>query len=172
MTTDLVQVGMVKTVARRLEAIPAPALLVIDEAHHAVAGTWAKIPAAYPSAKVLGVTATPERLDGVGLRDAFDTMVIGPDVRELIDDGHLARSRYLAPDTDVDLSGVRSTGGDYNAGDLERAVDQDSITGEHSSRSPPITKMMIIAFIHASHEDRSRCQHEAGSGLLLSSRAA
>ena len=73
MTDDLVQVGMVQTVARRLEAIPAPALLVIDEAHHAVAGTWAKIAAAWPNAKVLGVTATPERLDGVGLRDAFDT---------------------------------------------------------------------------------------------------
>ena len=72
MTDDLVQVGMVQTVARRLEAIPAPALLVIDECHHAVAGTWAKITAAWPNAKVLGVTATPERLDGVGLRDAFD----------------------------------------------------------------------------------------------------
>ena len=99
MTDDLVQVGMVQTVARRLEAIPAPALLVIDEAHHAVAGTWAKIAAAWPNAKVLGVTATPERLDGVGLRDAFDQMVVGPDVRELIDAGYLAPFRYLAPST-------------------------------------------------------------------------
>ena len=67
--------------------------------HHAVAGTWAKITAAWPNAKVLGVTATPERLDGVGLRDAFDTLVLGPDVRELIDAGYLAPFRYLAPNT-------------------------------------------------------------------------
>jgi DNA repair protein RadD len=129
-TDDLVQVGMVQTIARRLDTIPAPALLVIDECHHAVAGTWAKITAAWPNAKVLGVTATPERLDGVGLREAFDQMVIGPDVRELIDAGHLAPFRYLAPRTPIDLSGVRSLGGDFNSGDLEQAVDQDGITGD------------------------------------------
>jgi DNA repair protein RadD len=130
MTADLVQVGMVQTVARRLEAIPAPALLVVDEAHHAVAGTWAKIAATWPNAKILGVTATPERLDGRGLGEAFDKMVIGPDVRELIDAGHLASYRYLAPDTAIDLSHIRSIGGDYNSADLERAVDQDGITGD------------------------------------------
>ena len=94
------------------------ALLVLDESHHAVAGTWAKITAAWPNAKILGVSATPERLDGVGLREAFDQLVIGPDVRELIDAGHLAPFRYLAPKTAIDLSGVRSLGGDFNSGDL------------------------------------------------------
>jgi DNA repair protein RadD len=128
-TDELVQVGMVQTIARRLDTIPAPGLLVLDEAHHAVAGTWAKITAAWPTAKVLGVSATPERLDGVGLREAFDELVIGPDVRELIDAGHLAPFRYLAPKTPIDLSGVRSLGGDFNSGDLEQAVDQDGITG-------------------------------------------
>ena len=58
------------------------------------------------------------------------TMVIGPDVRELIDAGYLAPFRYLAPSTDIDLSRVRSIGGDYNSGDLEQAVDQDGITGD------------------------------------------
>ena len=129
-TDDLVQVGMVQTVARRLDAIPAPTLLVIDECHHAVAGTWTKITAAWPNAKVLGVTATPERLDGVGLRDAFDQLVVGPDVRELIDAGYLAPFRYLAPHTPIDLSGVRSLGGDFNSADLEDALDQDGITGD------------------------------------------
>jgi DNA repair protein RadD len=98
MTDDLVLVGMVQTVALRLEAIPAPVLLIIDEAHHAVAGTWSKIAAEWPHAKILGVTATPERLDGRGLGEAFDKMVIGPDVRELIDADHLASFHYLAPD--------------------------------------------------------------------------
>ena len=51
----------------------------------------------WPNAKVLGVTATPERLDGVGLREAFDEMVVGPDVRVLIDDGHLPRFACLRP---------------------------------------------------------------------------
>ena len=130
MTAQPVQIGMVQTVARRLGKLAEPKFLIIDEAHHAVAGTWAKIAAAWPSAKVLGVSATPERLDGVGLRDAFDEMVIGPDMRELIDAGYLAPFRYLAPSTTVDLSGVRSIGGDYHAGDLEDALDSEGITGD------------------------------------------
>jgi DNA repair protein RadD len=130
MTTHPVQIGMVQTVARRLGKLAEPKLLIIDEAHHAVAGTWAKIAASWPNAKVLGVSATPERLDGVGLRDAFDEMVIGPDMRELIDAGYLAPFRYLAPSTAVDLSGVRSIGGDYHAGDLEDALDSGGITGD------------------------------------------
>jgi superfamily II DNA or RNA helicase len=130
MTNNLAQVAMVQTVHGRLAVIPEPALVVIDEAHHAVASTWSKIAAAWPNAKVLGVTATPERLDGVGLRDAFDTMVVGPDVRELIDASYLAPFKYLAPSTLVDLSHVRSIGGDYNTGDLAQAVDQDGITGD------------------------------------------
>ena len=57
-------------------------------------------------------------------------MVIGPDVRELIAAGHLASFRYLAPPTAIDLSRVRSLGGDFNSGDLEAVVDQDAITGD------------------------------------------
>jgi DNA repair protein RadD len=156
MTDDLVQVGMVQTVARRLGAIPAPALLVIDEAHHAVAGTWATIAAAWPNAKVLGVTATPERLDGVGLRDAFDTMVVGPDVRELIDDSYLAPLRYFAPNTAIDLSHVRSIGGDFNSGDLEQAVDQAAITGDviqHYLKhlAPRTAIAFCVTVAHAEH---------------------
>ena len=85
---------------------------------------------AWPRAKILGVTATPERLDGVGLRDAFDILVMGPDVDQLIVEGYLAPFRYLAPTTAIDMNGVRSTAGDYNSRDLERAVDQRAITGD------------------------------------------
>jgi DNA repair protein RadD len=158
-TDDLVQVGMVQTVARRLADIAEPALLVIDEAHHAVAGTWARIAAAWPYAKILGVTATPERLDGVGLRDAFDVMVLGPDVRVLIDGGYLAPFRYLAAQFDVDLSSVRTLGGDFNVGDLERALDRDGITGnvvEHYLKHlAPRTAIAFCATVaHAEHVAR------------------
>ena len=130
MTGHPVQVGMVQSVAKRLESIDEPSLLIVDEAHHAVAGTWSKVAMAWPRAKILGVTATPERLDGVGLRDAFDILVMGPDVDQLIVEGYLAPFRYLAPTTAIDMNGVRSTAGDYNSRDLERAVDQRAITGD------------------------------------------
>ena len=57
---------------------------------------------------------TPERLDGRGLGEAFDTMVVGPSVRELIERGFLASFKYLAPPTRVDLSRVRTIAGDYH----------------------------------------------------------
>jgi superfamily II DNA or RNA helicase len=115
-----------------------------------------KITSTWPAAKVLGVTATPERLDGVGLRDAFDTMVLGPDVRDLIAAGHLAPFRYLAPGGGIDLSQVRSIGGDYNAADLEAALDQDSVTGnvvehylQHLAGRTAIAFCVTVA--HAEH---------------------
>jgi superfamily II DNA or RNA helicase len=67
-----VQVASVATLVRRLAQFQGADLLVIDECHHAVAGSWRKIIAALPNARILGVTATPERLDGQGLRDIFD----------------------------------------------------------------------------------------------------
>jgi DNA repair protein RadD len=121
---------MVQTLTRRLDTIPEPSLLVIDECHHAVSDTYTKIAAAWPNVKILGVSATPERCDGRGLNEAFDRMVVGPDVRDLIDAGHLAPFRYLAPSTAIDLSCVRSFGGDYNSADLADVLDQDGITGD------------------------------------------
>jgi DNA repair protein RadD len=153
-TSDLVQVGMVMTAARRLETLTEPTLLVVDEAHHAVAGTWCRIAEAWRTARVLGVTATPERLDGVGLRDAFDVMVVGPDVRDLIDAGHLAAFRYLAPNTALDLSGVRTTAGDYNASDLADVLDRDTVTGNvvaHYLKHLAPRTAFCCTILHAEH---------------------
>jgi DNA repair protein RadD len=103
-----VQVASVQTLARRLHTIPPDffQLLIVDEAHHAVAGTWAKVLAAMPRARVLGVTATPERLDGRGLGDQFSAMVTGPDAAWLTGEGFLVPARIFAP-PGIDLSGVK-----------------------------------------------------------------
>jgi superfamily II DNA or RNA helicase len=103
-----VQVASVQTLARRLHTLPADffQLLIVDEAHHAVAGTWAKILAAMPRAHVLGVTATPERLDGRGLGDQFSVLIEGPDAAWLTQEGFLVPARTFAP-PGIDLSGVR-----------------------------------------------------------------
>jgi superfamily II DNA or RNA helicase len=103
-----VQVASVQTLARRLHTIPPDffQLLIVDEAHHAVAGTWAKVLAAMPRAHILGVTATPERLDGRGLGDQFDTLIEGPDAGWLTQEGFLVRARVFAP-PGIDLSGIK-----------------------------------------------------------------
>jgi superfamily II DNA or RNA helicase len=103
-----VQVASVQTLARRLHTIPPDffQLLIVDEAHHAVAGTWAKVLAAMPRAHILGVTATAERLDGRGLGDQFDILIEGPDAAWLTQEGFLVPARIFAP-PGIDLSGIR-----------------------------------------------------------------
>lgn len=122
-TAHLVQVASVATLARRLdEYADSFDLVVIDEAHHAVAGSWGKIIAAMLKARILGVTATPERLDGRGLGDVFEAMVDGPSTGDLIAQGFLSRFRVFAPATAPDLSGVRTRLGDYEIGGLRAAM--------------------------------------------------
>ena len=74
--------------------------VILDEVHHAVSPTWSKLIARWPQAKLLGVTATPARLDGKGLGVAagglFDHLTIGATVPELQAEGFLARTRVFS----------------------------------------------------------------------------
>jgi len=105
----------VQSLARRLHLIPQGffQLLVIDEAHHSNAGTWAKVLQHYASARVLGVTATPCRGDGRGLNEFYSHMVLGPTPAELTDAGFLAPARVLAP-PGPSLLGLRKRMGDFD----------------------------------------------------------
>ena len=131
---ELVQVASVQTLARRLDRLPDFDLLVFDEAHHARAGQWAALIEAQPRAKLLGVTATPARLDGHGLGveagGCFDDIVTGPPVAELVRDGFLSPCRIFCPAERLDLRGVRLRGGDYVASDLEAALSGAKIIGD------------------------------------------
>ena len=110
-----VQVASVQTLARRLRHIPADyfQLLVIDEAHHSNAGTWAKVLAHCSTARVLGVTATPCRSDGRGLGEHYQALVMGPTPAELTEQGFLAAARVLAPPGPSMVS-LRKRMGDYD----------------------------------------------------------
>ena len=122
-------VASIQTLARRIDSLPQFDLVVIDECHHAVAGTWSKLLAAQQAggAKLLGVTATPARLDGKGLGvhvgGHFDAIVTGPSMQELIDAGYLARCKVLLPAVAIDTNGVRKIAGDFDAGELEQRAD-------------------------------------------------
>lgn len=91
-----VQVASVGTLLREA-AMPDATLVIFDEAHHFVADQWAKVAARYSGAKILGVTATPERADGTPLGDLFERIVIATTVRELTDARFLVPCRVVAP---------------------------------------------------------------------------
>ena len=107
---------------------------MLDEAHHGVAGQWEELVGSQPKAKLLGVTATAARLDGKGLGihagGLFDDLILGPKVSELVANGFLAPAICYIPAGRIDLRGVRVRGGDYETGDLERAVNAAHLTGD------------------------------------------
>jgi superfamily II DNA or RNA helicase len=118
-----VQVASVGTVARRLHLLPRDffQLLVIDEAHHSNAGTWAKVVQHFHSAKLLGVTATPVRGDGRGLGEYYQSMVLGPSAAWLTDNGYLAPAKVLAP-PGFDSAGLRKRMGDFDMKQAQERV--------------------------------------------------
>jgi len=98
MTKDNIQVAMVGTVVNRLHKIEKPDLIIVDECHHSPSQTWMKILNNYSTTPRLGFTATPERLDGVGLGDIYDNMILGPSTAELVDRGFLAYPILKTPE--------------------------------------------------------------------------
>jgi len=97
----LVTVATVQTLAARTYADDAAELVVVDEAHHATCSSYRDTLARCPRARVVGLTATPERHDGLGLGDVFDRLVVAASVRELTEAGHLVPARVLAPASQV-----------------------------------------------------------------------
>jgi superfamily II DNA or RNA helicase len=118
-----VQVASVQTLARRLHKLPRDffQLVIIDEAHHSNAGTWAKVLEHFHQAHLLGVTATPCRGDGRGLGDYYQSMVEGPSAAWLTDNGYLAPARVLAP-PGFDTTGLRKRMGDFDTKEAEHRI--------------------------------------------------
>ena len=169
-TNDLVQVAMVATLARRIDRVPEPDLFVIDECHHAVTGSYEAITSHWTQCRILGVTATPERLDGKGLGAAFDTMVVAPGMREMIEAGYLAKFRYLAPPTSMDLSGVKTRMGDYSIDELAAVMDKAVITGsavghyaQHLNGRPAIAFCCTVAHAESVAEQFRQAGWKAAS---------
>lgn len=125
----LVQVASIQTIARRLDALPPPNLIVFDETHHIGAASWDAIFHRFPAARILGLTATPWRLDGQGLGRWYGHMVEGPSTADLIANGSLSRYRLFAPAM-PDLSGVATAAGDFQRGALAKAMAKPQIVGD------------------------------------------
>lgn len=125
--TERITVGMVQTIAKR-GCETEPEFIIIDEAHHAVAGSWQKILEAYPDAYALGVTATPCRLDGHGLAPSFQAMIEGPSIRELISMGYLCNAVTYGSERDYSM--IKTSGSDYSVSSMQEHLMKSKITGE------------------------------------------
>lgn len=123
------QIGMVQTITRHIEGVNNPSLIITDENHHCLASSYQRIYEAFPKSYFVGVTATPVRLNGGGLGEINDCLIVGPSVKWLIENDRLSPYDYYAPAV-ADLSGIRSRNGDYVAEDIERALNKPHIYGD------------------------------------------
>jgi len=126
-----VQICSVQTLANRLNKVSPPNLLIVDEAQFSCSQSYSKIIEHFKrqGSYIIGKTATPWRMSGEGLGKHFGSMVVGPTVKTLMDDGFLSKYKIYAPSAPV-LTGVKTRAGDYVEADLLDAVDKPSITGD------------------------------------------
>lgn len=112
-----VVVGSVQTLQRtaRLERFPHDyfGTIIIDEAHHAITDGYRRILDYFGSAKVLGVTATPDRGDMRNLGEVFDSLAFEYKLTDAIKEGYLCRIMAQTIPLKLDISSVTMSGGDY-----------------------------------------------------------
>ena len=152
-----VQIASVQTLVRRLvTTVFTPDLIIIDEAHHAVAGSWKKIIDQWPNAIRIGCTATPCRLDGkpLGQNNLFDHLILGPSIPKLVEHNYLAPHKVFAAPQKLQLKQLKTRGGDYAKEELEEEIKRADITGDaveqykkHANNLPAIA--FCISVNHA-----------------------
>lgn len=125
---NLCTVNMVQTASRHTDKFN-PSLIITDENHHCVANTYRKIYNAFPSAYSVGLTATPCRLNGGGLGEINDKLIIGVTAKWLIANNRLAPYRYYAPQL-ADMSGLKMRAGDYSQEEAAELLNKPQIYGD------------------------------------------
>lgn len=177
-----VQICSIGSLARRLEKVPPPKLMFIDEAHHTSAAGWAKTKNAFPDAWAIGLSATPQRLDGKGLSSHYSTMIQGPTEGWLMDNGFLSKYRLYVPGN-PDVSRVTRSIGDFKTSDLNGVMDKPTITGDiisHWQRLAAGKRTIVFAVsirhsLHIAEQFRNagiRAEHLDGTSLKNDRQAA
>lgn len=157
-----VQVASVQTYARRISndkfnLFFEPQLIILDEAHHAVAGQWAKILNHYPAVPVLGVTATPVRGDGKGLGSVFNKMVLGPTPAQLMEWGFLVPCVVYGPPVSASLTGLKTKMGDFDKKQIAYEMDKPVIWGEAVGhyKNLALNKRIIVFCVNRQHMEHT-----------------
>lgn len=132
------QIASVQTLNRRLDNWKDYGFdfIIVDEAHHVLAESYRKIINTFPDAKILGVTATPYRLSGVGFRPEFDKLIVSDSIQEFINKGYLCNYEYysISPFSYVqnEINNIQGTdaSGDFANTEMQRVCDQDKIRAQ------------------------------------------
>lgn len=122
-----ITVGSVQSMMResRLSRFPDDYFdtIIIDEAHHCISDSYQRVLHHFPEARVLGVTATPDRGDMKNLGQVFESLAYEYTLPRAIKEGYLSPIKAVTIPLKVDLTGVGVQSGDFKAGDLGTALD-------------------------------------------------
>ena len=155
-----VVVGSVQTLQRtaRLERFPQDyfGTIIIDEAHHAITDGYRRILDYFSGAKVLGVTATPDRGDMRNLGEVFDSLAFEYKLTDAIKEGYLCRILAQTVPLQLDISSVTLSGGDYAVADLGTALDPylEQIAAEMARRCKSRKTVVFLPLIKTSQKFR------------------
>lgn len=155
-----VVVGSVQTLQRtaRLERFSHDyfGTIIIDEAHHAITDGYRRILDYFGSAKVLGVTATPDRGDMRNLGEVFDSLAFEYKLTDAIKEGYLCHIMAQTIPLKLDISSVTMSGGDYAVGDLGTALDPylEQIAAEMAQRCKGRKTVVFLPLIKTSQKFR------------------
>ena len=160
-----VTIASVATLARRSEA-PDATLVFADEAHLYAAASFRRVLSAYrdSGARVVGLTATPARLDGQGLGSLFDAVVQGPSSEELIALGYLVPVDHRAPSGPW-WDAVRLAGGDFAAEELEQA--SSAVLKDIAARWASLGGILRPTLVFAATKAHARKLADEFSSLLF-----
>lgn len=127
MSNERITVGSVQTLGteKRLARFEKDHFrtIIVDEAHHSLAETYKRVLSHFSEAKVLGVTATPDRGDMKSLGEYYESLAYEYTLPEAIREGYLCPIRAKTIPLGIDLANVRTQAGDYAAGDLGNALE-------------------------------------------------
>lgn len=155
-----VVVGSVQTLQRtaRLERFPQDyfGTIIIDEAHHAITDGYRRILDYFDHAKVLGVTATPDRGDMRNLGEVFDSLAFEYKLTDAIKEGYLCKIMAQTIPLKLDITDVGFTSGDYSLGQLGTALDPylEQIAAEMAQRCRDRKTVVFLPLIKTSQKFR------------------
>lgn len=140
--------------------------IVVDEVHHVMSAGYLKLLDRAPQADLIGLTATPCRLDGKGLGEVFNSMVIAAKTSELIAAGHLVKPRVFTVPVLPDLSGVSKSRGDYKQDELEVACNVPRLRGDIVEHwRGQCAGMPTVLFAVSIAHSKALCQDFANAGI-------
>lgn len=160
---SLATMGMVQTLTRQVARLPAPQLILVDEAHHALAKAYQRILQAFPKAYVLYFTATPIRTGHKQLDLIADDLIVGQSIKWLTQHGFLAPFKYYGLG-DIDRSKLRKAHGDHSSDSMNEAISHQ-IYGHIVDQYQRLAKgKQAVVYCHsiASAKEVTKKFHEAG----------